>query len=162
MVYQWLSILRPKKMDDISQTIFSNAFSWMKIHEFRLNCPWNLFLMVQLRIFQHWFELWLGVVQEPSHYLNQWCLVYQRIYALLGLSELKWTTMTEGVVYLWLNHNKTVENMDLWHIYIYICVCVCVCMYIHIVFSCINHKKWHSNRTYLLFSCKSIIKNFIL
>ena len=106
-----------EKMDAISQTIFPNAFSWMKMYEFRLNCPWSLFLMVQLKIFQHWSWLWLGAVQVPSHYLNQWRLVFQRIYASLGLSELKWTTIAEGVVYLWLNGNKTIENMVLGHIY---------------------------------------------
>ena len=32
------------KMDTISQTIFSNAFSWMKIFEFWLKFHWSLFL----------------------------------------------------------------------------------------------------------------------
>ena len=44
------------KMDAISQTTFSSAFSWMKMFEFRLNFHWNLFLRVQLTIFQHWFR----------------------------------------------------------------------------------------------------------
>ena len=35
------------KMDDISQTTFSNAFSLMKMFEFRLKFHWNLFPMVQ-------------------------------------------------------------------------------------------------------------------
>ena len=39
-------------------------------------------------IFQHWFREWLGAVQATSHYLNQWWLVYWRIYASLGLNEL--------------------------------------------------------------------------
>ena len=43
---------------------------------------------VQLTIFQHWFRWWLGAVQATSHYLNQWWLVYWRIYASLGLNEL--------------------------------------------------------------------------
>ena len=34
-------------------------------------------------------QIWLGAVQAPSHYLNQWWLVYWRIYASLGLNELK-------------------------------------------------------------------------
>ena len=45
-----------------------------------LNTDWN---------FQHWFRKWLGAVQATSHYLNQWWLVYRRIYASLGLNELK-------------------------------------------------------------------------
>ena len=32
------------KMDAISQTTFSSAFSWMKMLEFRLRNHWNLFL----------------------------------------------------------------------------------------------------------------------
>ena len=76
------------KMAAISQTTLSNAFSRMKMLEFLLRFHWNLFLMVQLTIFQHWFRLWLGAVQATSHYLNQWWLVYWRIYASFGLNEL--------------------------------------------------------------------------
>ena len=76
------------KMDAISQTTFSNEFSWMKMYEYRLKFHWNLFLRVQLTVFQHWFRYWLGAVQATSHYLNQWWLIYWRIYASLGLNEL--------------------------------------------------------------------------
>ena len=41
------------KMAGISQTTVSNAFSWMKIFEFRLIFPWSVFLRVQLTILQH-------------------------------------------------------------------------------------------------------------
>ena len=82
------------KMDAISQTTLSSAFSWMKMFEFRLQFHWSLFLMVQLTIFQHWFTSWLGAVQATSHYMNQWWLVYRRIYASLGLNELtEWNQM---------------------------------------------------------------------
>ena len=74
------------KMAAISQTMFSNAFSWMKMYEFRLKFHWSLFLRFQLTIFQHWFRYWLGAVRATS--LNQWWLVYWRIYASLGLNEL--------------------------------------------------------------------------
>ena len=43
------------KMVAIFQT-FSNAFSWMKIYEFRLSFHLRLFPRVQLTIFQHWFR----------------------------------------------------------------------------------------------------------
>ena len=66
-------------MDAISQTTFSNAFSWMKVFEFRLEFHWSLFPRVELTIFQ----------QCSSHYLNQCWLLYRRIYASLGLNELK-------------------------------------------------------------------------
>ena len=75
-------------MDAILQTTFSNAFSWMKMFEFRLKFHWSLFLRFQSTIFQHWFRYWLGAVQATSHYLNQWWLVYWRVYASLGLNEL--------------------------------------------------------------------------
>ena len=44
------------KMAAVSQTTFSNAFSLMKIYEFRLRFHWNLFLRFELKIFQHWFR----------------------------------------------------------------------------------------------------------
>ena len=56
--------------------------------EFCLRFHWSLFLGVQLTIFQHWLRLWLGADQATSHYLNQWWLDLQRIYASLGLNEL--------------------------------------------------------------------------
>ena len=87
-LYRILNTLRPRQMDAISQTTFSNAFSWMKMFEFRLKFHWRLFLRFQITIFQHWFRYWLGAVQATSHYLNQWWLVYWRIYASPGLNEL--------------------------------------------------------------------------
>ena len=39
------------KMAAISQVTFSNAFSWMKMYEFCLRFPQNMFLRVQLTIF---------------------------------------------------------------------------------------------------------------
>ena len=75
------------KMAAISLTTFSNAYSWMKMYEFRLRFHWSLFLKVQLTKPLHW--QWLGADQVTSHYLNQWWLVYRRIYASLGLNELK-------------------------------------------------------------------------
>ena len=77
------------KMTAIFQTTFSNGFSWMKMYEFRLTFHWSLFPGVQLTIFQHWFRKWLGADQATSHYLNQWWLDYRRIYASLGLNELR-------------------------------------------------------------------------
>ena len=44
------------KMTDIYQTIFSNAFSGMKIFKFRFKFRWNLFSRDKLAIFQHWFK----------------------------------------------------------------------------------------------------------
>ena len=44
------------KMDAVSQTIFSEAFSWIKRFVFWLKSHWSLFLRVQLTIIQHWFK----------------------------------------------------------------------------------------------------------
>ena len=44
------------KMAAISQMIFSDTFSWMKMYKFWLRFRWILFLRVQLTIFQHWFR----------------------------------------------------------------------------------------------------------
>ena len=44
------------KMDAISQTTFSSAFSWIKMFEFQLKFHWSLFLRVQLTLFHHWFR----------------------------------------------------------------------------------------------------------
>ena len=44
------------KIDAILQTTLSSAFSWMKMHEFRLIFHWNLLLRVQSTFVQHWFR----------------------------------------------------------------------------------------------------------
>ena len=88
-----LNTLRPKQngrhfTDDTFKRIFLN-----EMFEFRLKFHWSLFLRVQLTIFQQWFRWWLGAVQATSHYLNQWWLVYRRIYVSLGLNELNATRL---------------------------------------------------------------------
>ena len=87
------------KMAAISQTMFSNAFSWMKIYQFRLGFHWSLFPRVQLTISQQMFRLWLGAVQATSHYLNQWWLVYRRIYASFGLNELNAWVYVKALIF---------------------------------------------------------------
>ena len=53
---QWLTHWGREKMTAISQTTHPNAFSWMKMYEFRLKFHWRLFLGVELTIFHHWFR----------------------------------------------------------------------------------------------------------
>ena len=53
------------KMDAISQTTSSSAFSWMKMFEFRWKFQWSLFLRVQLTIFQHWIMAWCRPGDKP-------------------------------------------------------------------------------------------------
>ena len=89
--YGWIALRHWGRdiMATIFQTIFSHAFSWMKMYKFRLRFHWSLSLRDQLTIFQHCFGWWLGADQATSHYLNQWLLVYRRIYASPGLNGLK-------------------------------------------------------------------------
>ena len=74
------------QMNAISQMTFSITFSW---NQFRLRFHWSLFLRFDSTIFHHWFRSWLGALQTTSHYLNQWWLNYWRLYASLGLNELR-------------------------------------------------------------------------
>ena len=107
------------KMADIFQITFSNAFSRMKIYEFRSNFHWSLFLRVQLTIFQHWFRYWPGADQAVSHYVNHWWWGYRRIYASLGLSGLNHSNAEN--VSIWWRHRDIVlfcglEVVDFTHI----------------------------------------------
>ena len=52
----WLTHWDRDEIDAILQRTFSNAFSWMKMFEFRLKFHWNLFPRVQLTIIHHWFR----------------------------------------------------------------------------------------------------------
>ena len=80
--------LRSIQINYVLQTTFSYAFSWIKMHQFRLKFHWRLFLRVRLTTFQHWVRYWLGTDQVTSHYLTNYGIVYWRIYASLGLNEL--------------------------------------------------------------------------
>ena len=44
------------KMAAVFQTMFSIAFSWMKMFEFRLKFHLSLFTWVELTLFHHWFR----------------------------------------------------------------------------------------------------------
>ena len=44
------------KMTAISQMIYVNAFSWMKMGEIRLQFHWNMFTRVQLATNYYWFR----------------------------------------------------------------------------------------------------------
>ena len=67
----WLIHWGRDKMAAIFRMTISNAFSLMKMYQFRLRYHWNLLPRVRLTIFQHWFRRWLGPVLAISHYRNQ-------------------------------------------------------------------------------------------
>ena len=54
---------------------------------------WNMFLRVWFIIWQHWFRWWLRAEQATIHYLNQWWIRLQGIYAPLDIDKLmkRWT-----------------------------------------------------------------------
>ena len=114
------------KMAAISQTAFSNAFSWMKMYEFRLKFHWSLFLRVELTIFQHWFRQWLGAVEATSYYLKQCWLVYRRTYASLGLSEL---TKQRVLMHGHQGWNVRHGLCHIYMIYVYIWVVFSFCLF---------------------------------
>ena len=85
---QWVNSSPPGQNGCHFADNFFNAFSWMKMYQFRLRFHWNLFLRLKFTIFQQWFRWWLGADQATSHYLNQWWLASWCINASLGLNEL--------------------------------------------------------------------------
>ena len=52
----WLIDCVWDKMVIISQMIFSSTFDWMQTFVFYVRFHWNMFLSVQLTIWQHWFR----------------------------------------------------------------------------------------------------------
>ena len=107
ILYHTLTHWGRDKMAAFSQTTLSNAFSWMKMLEFRFKFHWSLFIRVQFTTVQHWFRYSLGAGQATSHYLNQWLSDYRRIYVSLGLTELILKYITSLSI-LPLNENKNV------------------------------------------------------
>ena len=83
----YLNTLRPKSSGryfpaDIFKCIFLNENMWISIKISQKFVP-----EVHLTISQHWFRWWLGAGKATSHYMNQWWVVYWRIYASLGPNE---------------------------------------------------------------------------
>ena len=69
------------KMAAVSQTTFSNEFSWMKMVQFWLRFPWSFILGVQLTMSS-------VMAQRQAIIRTNDGLVLWRIYASLGLNEL--------------------------------------------------------------------------
>ena len=97
ITFQWPAVTHwgRGKMAAIFQTAFSNAFSWMKMFEFRLKFHWSLFLKVQLTIFQHGSDNDFAPNRRQAIIWTNDDPVHRRIYASLGLNEL--TTVKTAV-----------------------------------------------------------------
>ena len=86
---KFINTLRPTQNgrrlpDGTFRCTFLNENIWVSVKIY-----WSLFLRFKLTIFQHWCRYWLRAGQATSHYLNQWLLLYWRIYASLSLNELR-------------------------------------------------------------------------
>ena len=90
----WIFILTHwgrDQIDTISQTTFSNAFSRMKMNEFRLEFHWSLFLRLELTIFQHWFNVSCMTYVEQD-YLNAGIRSWYRVISTWS-SLFFWTAL---------------------------------------------------------------------
>ena len=85
------------EIDATSQTTFSNAFSWMKIHSFLLRFHWNVYTRVQLTTFQpdrHQAIIWINDDNFTDAYMRHYVSV-------LGpaLRKLDWTCYHRNLMY---------------------------------------------------------------
>ena len=90
----------------ILHTTFSNAFSWTKMYEFRLTFHQNLFLS-----FKNCLRWWIDVDQTIDHHLDQWWLVYWRMYVSLSLNA----TPSHYLNKCWVISNLTLTNKLPWN-----------------------------------------------
>ena len=77
--------LNTARMRKIGRHFSGDVFRF-NMYEYRLRFHWNLFLKVQLAIFQHWFRQWFGACQATSHCLNQGWLVYAYMHRSASMS----------------------------------------------------------------------------
>ena len=91
LFYDLLTHLSRDKMAAISQTIFSDAFSWMKSFIFWLKFHWTLFLRVLLTITQQLFRFGSDNGLSPNRrqaiIWTNFYPIHWRIYAALGGDE---------------------------------------------------------------------------
>ena len=80
------------KIAAISQTTFSNVFSWKNMYEFRLRFHWNLFLKIRINNIPALVQImtWCQIGDKPLTEPNDGlCCRHIYRYASLGLNELK-------------------------------------------------------------------------
>ena len=86
---RWLTHWVQDKMAAILQTIFSNAFFWRKMYEFRFKFHWSVFLRVQLTTFQHKFYSdhgWAPARQQAIIWTGDGYFTAACIYASLNFA----------------------------------------------------------------------------
>ena len=86
---QWVNILRSYKMAAIFQTIFSDAFSWNENIWIAIKISLKFLPKGPINIIPALGQIMAWCRLSESHCLNQWWLIYWRVYASLGLNELK-------------------------------------------------------------------------
>ena len=80
--------------DDIFKRIFFNENIWISI-----KISLKLVPKGPIKDIHAWFRQRLGAVQATSHYLNQWWLIYRRIYASRSLDELRQFHCRSVIIY---------------------------------------------------------------
>ena len=83
-----LNTLRPRQNGHWFQDDKFKCVPWMKIQNCGLRSHRSLCPRDHLTIFQLWFRWLLGAGWATSRYLNQWWLVYWRLFASLGHNDL--------------------------------------------------------------------------
>ena len=95
-------------MAAISQTMLSNAFSWMKMYEFRLRFHWSLFLGFQyssigsdnsLALFRRQAIIWMQVLT----YLLAWWQRFMLAYDYTTYILFMWWKIMISMYRLWLH-----------------------------------------------------------
>ena len=84
---RWFNSSPLKKMTDMSQTIFWDAFSWMKNYVFWIKFHWKLFLRVELTITSIGLPHGLAPNRRQANIWTNGDPIHWRIYAALGGDE---------------------------------------------------------------------------
>ena len=106
--------LRPRQngrhfADDIFKCIFLNENVWIPIKISLKFVPKG-----QINNIPTLVQEWLGADQATSHYLNQWWFIYWRIYASLGLNELrKETKIPIGITIQIISKSESVHGCSI-------------------------------------------------
>ena len=87
--------------DDIFKCIFLNENAWIPIKISLKFVPKGPINNIPALV-----QIMLGTNQAASHYLNQWWLVYWRIYASVGLNELRHGSVMTSIKIMGCNNSS--------------------------------------------------------
>ena len=87
-----VNTLRPRQMDAISQTTFSNAFSLMKMFELRLKFHWSFVPKGQSSILVR-RHLYIGTVPPSFRLSVVYWLIYRKLCANISSTFINWRSL---------------------------------------------------------------------